>query len=128
MKTARWTTLGVWAIFFLLLIFGVTWGIWQINAANAEKERRAEEARIQSAIIHEQNIEKCVTYLRELALDCTCHPERKKHPTFPALQKRAREDVRYLEAFSKDFEKYLQDRNEPNMLAWWKEKIFDDEK
>ena len=128
MKTARWTTLGVWAIFFLLLIFGVIWGVWQINAANAEKERRAEEDRIQLEIIHEQKIDKCVTFLRELALDCACHRDIKKHPTFPALQKSAREAVSYLETFPEDFEKYLKDRNESNMLSWWKEKIFGDEK
>ena len=124
MKTARWTTLGVWAIFFLLLIFGVIWGIWRINVANAEKERRAEEDRIQLEIIREQNIDRCVTFLGKLAVDCVCHPEIKSYPTFPALQKEARECVRYLETHPEDFKKYLKDRNESNVLSWDKEKIF----
>ena len=119
--------IGVCGIFFLLLIFGATWGILRFNSAQSEKKRLEEEEKIALEIIHERNIDRCVGYLRELAISCT-EPSRKQWPGFSALQKKARECVSYLEAFPDDFEKYLKKRNEPNMLPWWKEKIFGNEK
>ena len=122
-----WTLIGVWGIFFLLLVFGAIWGILRFNAAQSEKKRLEEEEKRTLEIIHERNIDRCVSYLRELAISCT-DPSRKQWTGFSALQKKAKECVSYLEAFPNDFEKYLKKRNEPNMLPWWKEQIFDNEK